>query len=109
MKFLRNKKLAFAIVIIVIVGLVFAYVPLLFAPRETAQPESQNETNPPVNATASLTPVQEENNQATETEEESPATEPQSAVSSSQPIEFEGLEGLGDEQDALDELNQLFE
>ncbi len=107
MQFLRNKNFALVIVIIVIVGLVFAYVPLLFTPRETAQPGGE-ETRPLVNTTASLTPIQE--NQATTTEtEEQPVTEPQSAVSSSQPIELEGLKGFGDEQDALDELDQLFE
>ena len=96
------------IVIIVIIGLVFAYVPLLFTPRETAQPGGEGETRPLVNTTASLTPIQE--NQATTTEiEEQPVTEPQNAVSSSQTIELEGLGGFGEEQDALDELDQLFE
>ncbi len=82
----KNKILAVVIVAIVIVGLVMAYVPLLFY----SAPSSSNP--PPTASLLPSTPV------PTSTAEE-PKTET--------PSNLEGFSDLGNEQEALDELNKL--
>lgn len=88
MKFGRNKTLAIVVVAIVIIGLVMAYVPLLFyrAPSQNAPP------------TASLTPPEPSISTSTV---EQPKTETPSGL--------EGFSDLGNEQEVLDELNKLLD
>ena len=85
----KNKILAILIVAIVIVGLVMAYVPLLFyrAPSGSAPPP-----------TASLTPPQL---LVSTSSEEQPKTET--------PTDLDSLIDLGDEQKNLEDLNKLLD
>jgi len=115
MQWLRNKTFILVVVIVLIAGLVLAYMPLLFAPpasprgeRPAPEPSGQIDKN---QATASLLPVQgtgesAPNGTGTAAGDETQQS-PEAVTSSGQ--QLEGLEGLGEEQKALDDLNQLFQ
>lgn len=88
-KLAKNKVVLVVVVIIVGVGLVAAYIPLLFVPsvyEEQPQPETENQDTEPI-VEASSTPVVP------------------TATSSEQTSD--PFSGIGDEQESLDDLGNL--
>ena len=105
MRWFQNKTFVVIVVSILIVGLVMAYIPLLFAPEPAPKPTDA--ANAP-EACASLTPIgtPAENGESPDAIEPQNESADETATTS---LDLEGLSDFGDEQNALDELDTLLQ